>query len=167
MEVWLLGARHMRNLPGRTTDVADAAWICQLIESGLVRPSFVPPAPIRELRNLTRYRKAQIEERTREGQRLDKILQDAGVKLSRVASDILGQSGRAMLEARVEGTTSPEVLADLAIGRLRVAARSAPGAKRPVQRSSRAARGLDPGPAGLPRGADRPPVDRDRGGDRP
>lgn len=119
MEVWLLNARHMRNIPGRKTDVADAAWICQLIEFGLVRPSFVPPKPIRELRNLTRYRKAQIEERTRETQRLDKILQDAGVKLSSVASDVLGKSGRAMLQALVEGTTDPEVLADLAIGRLR------------------------------------------------
>jgi len=119
MEVWLLNARHMRNIPGRKTDVADASWICQLIEFGLVRPSFVPPAPIRELRNLTRYRKAQIEERTRETQRLDKILQDAGVKLSSVASDILGVSGRTMLQALVAGTTDPEVLADLAIGRLR------------------------------------------------
>jgi hypothetical protein len=71
MEVWLLNARHMRNIPGRKTDVSDASWICQLIEFGLVRPSFVPPKPIRELRNLTRYRKAQIEERNRETQRLD------------------------------------------------------------------------------------------------
>jgi transposase len=120
MQVWLLNARHMRNIPGRKTDTADASWICQLIEFGLVRPSFVPPEPIRELRNLTRYRKAQIEERTREAQRLDKILQDAGVKLSSVASDILGKSGRAMLAALVAGTTDTEVLADLAIGRLRV-----------------------------------------------
>jgi transposase len=119
MEVWLLNARHMRNIPGRKTDTADASWICQLIEFGLVRPSFVPPAPIRELRNLTRYRKAQIEERTRETQRLDKILQDAGVKLSSVASDILGKSGRAMLSALVAGTTDTDVLADLALGRLR------------------------------------------------
>jgi transposase len=119
MEVWLLNARHMRNIPGRKTDTADAAWICQLIEFGLVRPSFVPPAPIRELRNLTRYRKAQIEERSREAQRLDKILQDAGVKLSSVASDILGKSGRAMLAALVAGTTDTDVLADLALGRLR------------------------------------------------
>jgi transposase len=119
MQVWLLNARHMRNLPGRKTDVADASWICQLIEFGLVRPSFVPPQPIRELRNLTRYRKAQIEERTRETQRLDKILQDAGVKLSSVASDILGKSGRAMLGALVAGTTDTAVLADLALGRLR------------------------------------------------
>lgn len=119
MEVWLLNARHMRNIPGRKTDVADASWICQLIEFGLVRPSFVPPQPIRELRNLTRYRKAQIEERTREAQRLDKILQDAGVKLSSVASDILGKSGRAMLAALVAGTTDTDVLADLALGKLR------------------------------------------------
>jgi len=119
MQVWLLNARHMRNIPGRKTDVADAAWICQLIEFGLVRPSFVPPQPIRELRNLTRYRKAQIEERTREAQRLDKILQDAGVKLSSVASDILGVSGRAMLTALVAGTTDATVLADLAKGVLR------------------------------------------------
>jgi transposase len=86
----------------------------QLIEFGLVRPSFVPPKPFRELRNLTRYRKAQIEERTRETQRLDKILQDAGVKLSSVASDIVGKSGRAMLAALVAGTTDTDVLADLA-----------------------------------------------------
>jgi len=119
MEVWLLNARHMRNLPGRKTDTTDASWICQLIEFGLVRPSFVPPQPIRELRNLTRYRKAQIEERSRETQRLDKILQDAGVKLSSVASDILGKSGRAMLDALVAGTTDTDVLADLALGRLR------------------------------------------------
>jgi transposase len=119
MEVWLLNARHMRNIPGHKTDVADASWICQLIEFGLVRPSFVPPAPIRELRNLTRYRKAQIEERTREAQRLDKILQDAGVNLSSVASDILGVSGRAMLAGLVSGTTDADVLADLALGRLR------------------------------------------------
>jgi transposase len=119
MQVWLLNARHMRNIPGRKTDAADAAWICQLIEFGLVRPSFVPPIPIRELRNLTRYRKAQIEERTREAQRLDKILQDAGVKLSSVASDILGKSGRDMLTALVAGTTDTQVLADLARGRLR------------------------------------------------
>ncbi|MCL6499767.1 MAG: IS110 family transposase [Firmicutes bacterium] len=115
----LLNARHLKNVPGRKTDVKDAEWIAQLVEHGLVRPSFVPPKPIRELRNLTRYRKAQIEERTREAQRLDKILQDAGVKLSSVASDILGVSGRAMLQALVEGTRDPEVLAELARGKLR------------------------------------------------
>jgi len=116
---WLLNARHLRNVPGRKTDVADAAWICQLVEHGMVRPSFVPPKPIRELRNLTRYRKAQIEERTRETQRLDKVLQDAGVKLSSVAGDILGRSGRDMLTALVAGTRDPGVLAELARGKLR------------------------------------------------
>jgi transposase len=118
-ELWLLNARHLKNVPGRKTDVAEAAWICQLVEHGLVHPSFVPPKEIRELRNLTRYRKAQIEERTREVQRLEKVLQEAGIKLSSVASKVLGASGRAMIEALVEGTTDPEVLAELAKGRLR------------------------------------------------
>lgn len=119
VECWVLNARHLRNVPGRKTDLKDAEWICQLVEHGLVKPSFVPPKPIRELRNLTRYRKAQIEEQGREAQRLDKVLQDAGVKLSSVASDILGKSGRDMLNALVEGTRDPEILADLARGRLR------------------------------------------------
>jgi transposase len=119
MTCWLLNARHLRNVPGKKTDVLDAEWICQLIEHGLVGPSFVPPKPIRELRDVTRYRKAQIEERGREAQRLDKVLQDAGVKLSSVATDILGRSGRDMLTALVAGTRDPEVLADLARGRLR------------------------------------------------
>jgi transposase len=119
IECWLLNAKHLKNVPGRKTDVADAAWIAQLVEHGLVRASFVPPRPIRELRNLTRYRKALIQERTRESQRLDKILQDAGVKLSSVASRTLGVSGKAMLEALVAGTRDPEILADLARGKLR------------------------------------------------
>jgi transposase len=89
------------------TDVADAAWIAQLVEHGLIRPSFVPPKPIRELRELTRYRKALIHERTREVQRLHKLLEDTGIKLGCVASDVLGVSGRAMLEALVGGTTDP------------------------------------------------------------
>lgn len=119
VECRLFNARHLRNVPGRKTDVADAAWIAQLTEHGLVRPSFVPPPAIRELRNLTRYRTAQIEERTREAQRLDKVLQDAGVKLSSVASSLLGASGRAMLGALVEGTRDPALLAELAKGTLR------------------------------------------------
>jgi transposase len=119
MECWVLNARHLKNVPGKKTDVADAEWICQLVEHGLVRPSFVPPKEIRELRNLTGYRRAQIEERSREAQRLDKILQDAGVKLSSVASHILGVSGRAMLEALVSGSTDPDILAELAKGVLR------------------------------------------------
>src|SRR6266540_2136158 len=118
-ECWLLNAQHLRNVPGRKTDVADSAWICQLLEHGLVRPSFVPPKPIRELRDLTRYRKAQIEERVREVQRLDKVLQDAGIKVSSVAAETLGVSVRRMLDALVAGTHDPEVLAELARGRLR------------------------------------------------
>jgi len=119
VECWVLNAQHLRNVPGRKTDVADAAWICQLVEHGLVRPSFVPPRPIRELRNLCRYRRSQVEERTREQQRLDKVLQDAGIKLSSVATRILGLSGRAMLNALVAGTRDPDVLAELAKGNLR------------------------------------------------
>ena len=118
-ECWLLNARHLKNVPGRKTDIKDAQWICQLVEHGLVRPSFVPPREIRELRNLTRYRKRQIEERAEEVQRLEKVLQEAGIKLSSVATRVLGASGRAMIEALVEGTTDPEVLAELAKGRLR------------------------------------------------
>lgn len=119
LECWVLNARHMHNVPGRKTDMADSDWICRLVRFGLVRPSFVPPKPIRELRSLTRYRRSRIEERTRETQRLDKVLQDAGVKLSSVASDIRGRSGRDMLDALVAGTRDPEVLAELAQGRLR------------------------------------------------
>ncbi len=119
IECWLLNAHHLKAVPGRKTDVLDAEWICQLVEHGLVRPSFVPPQEIRELRDLTRYRKALINERTREVQRLDKVLQDAGIKLSSVASDVLGRSGRAMLDALVGGTHDPAVLAELAKGRLR------------------------------------------------
>jgi transposase len=106
-------------VPGRKTDVSDAAWLCQLLEAGLLARSFVPPKPIRALRNLTRYRKAQIGERQREANRLHKILEDTGIKLDCVASDILGASGRAMLDALVAGTTDPHVLAELAKGKLR------------------------------------------------
>jgi transposase len=118
-DCWLLNAQHIKNVPGRKTDVADAAWICQMVEHGLVRSSFVPPKPIRRLRDLTRYRKSLIQERTREAQRLEKFLQDAGIKLSSVVSDKLGVSGRAILQALVEGTLDPEAMADLAKGRLR------------------------------------------------
>ncbi len=119
-ECLLVNARHVKQVPGRKTDVKDAEWLCQLAEAGLLRASFVPPKPIRALRNLTRYRKTQIQERAREANRLHKALEDTGIKLDCVASDILGKSGRAMLDALVSGTTDPEVLADLAKGRLRV-----------------------------------------------
>jgi transposase len=116
---WLCNAYHLRNVPGRKTDVADSVWIAQLIEHGLVAPSFVPPPPIRQLRNLTRARKAQINERGRTVQRLDKILQDAGVKLNSVASKTLSASSRLMLEALVAGRRDPAVLAEMAKGRMR------------------------------------------------
>ena len=115
----LVNARHVKQVPGRKTDVSDAIWLCQLLEAGLLRRSFVPPKPIRALRNLTRYRKAQIGERQREANRLHKLLEDTGIKLDCVASDLLGKSGRAMLDALVAGTTDPQVLAELAKGRLR------------------------------------------------
>jgi len=118
-ELLLVNARHVKQVPGRKTDVSDAAWLCQLLEAGLLRASLVPPKPIRALRNLTRYRKTQVRERQREANRLHKVLEDTGIKLDCVASDILGVSGRAMLDALVAGTTDPEVLADLARGRLR------------------------------------------------
>ncbi|MGZ6670679.1 MAG: IS110 family RNA-guided transposase [Solirubrobacteraceae bacterium] len=115
----LVNARHVKNLPGRKTDVKDAEWLCQLLEAGLLRASFVPPKPIRRLRNFTRYRTAQVKERQREANRLHKALEDTGIKLDCVVTDILGKSGRAMLDALCQGTTDPEILAQLAKGRLR------------------------------------------------
>ncbi len=118
-ELTLCNARHVKNVPGRKTDMSDAQWLCQLMEAGLLRGSFVAPKPQRRLRALTRYRKTQIAERQREANRLHKALEDTGIKLDCVASDILGVSGRAMLDALVAGTSDPHVLADLAKGRLR------------------------------------------------
>jgi transposase len=118
-ECVLVNARHVKQVPGRKTDVTDSEWMCQLAEAGLLRASFVPPKPIRALRNLTRYRKTQIQERAREANRLHKALEDTGIKLDCVATDILGKSGRDMLDALVSGTTDPEILADLARGKLR------------------------------------------------
>jgi transposase len=118
-ELMLVNARHVKAVPGRKTDVKDAQWLCQLLEAGLLKASFVPPKPIRTLRNLTRYRKTQINDRSREANRLHKILEDTGIKLGCVASDIMGKSGRDMLDALVAGTTYPTVLADLARGQLR------------------------------------------------
>jgi transposase len=115
----LANAAHIAKVPGRKTDVTDCIWIAQLLEHGLVRGSFVPPAPIRDLRDLTRARKALSQDRTRAANRLHKVLEDAGIKLASVANDVLGVSGRAMLEALVAGTTDPAVLADLARGKLR------------------------------------------------
>ncbi len=119
VEVLLVNARHVKNLPGRKTDVNDATWLAQLGAHGLVRGSFVPPPAIRALRDLTRTRTAITRERSREVQRLEKLLEDAGIKLSAVASDITGVSGRAMLQALIGGEHDPAVLADLAQRRLR------------------------------------------------
>jgi transposase len=118
-ECWLLNAQHLHNVPGRKTDTIDSAWICQLVEHGLVRPSFVPPPEIRRLRDLTRLRKAQINERARAIQRLEKLLQGVGIKLTSVASAAYSVSARAMLEALLAGTTDPNELAELARGSLR------------------------------------------------
>src|SRR3954463_2743205 len=114
VECLLVNARHVKQVPGRKTDVKDAQWLCQLLEAGLLRASLVPPKPIRTLRNLTRYRKCQIRDRQREMNRLHKVMQDTGIKLDCVATDMMGKSGRAMLDALVAGTTDPAVLADLA-----------------------------------------------------
>jgi len=119
-EVLLVNARHVKNLPGRKTDVSDTAWLAQLGAHGLVRGSFVPPEPIRRLRDLTRTRTTVVRERGREYQRLEKLLEDAGIKLTSVATDISGVSGRAMLEALIGGQRDPAALADLAKARLRV-----------------------------------------------
>ena len=162
-ECLLVNARHVKQVPGRKTDVSDAAWLCQLLEAGLLRASFVPPKPIRTLRNLTRYRKAQIQERQREANRLHKTLEDTGIKLDCVATDILGASGRAMLDALVAGTTDPAVLAELAKGKLRAKLRAAG----PLRLRARHRRRRDHRPHRLPGRADHPALRGDRGADPP
>ena len=106
-------------VPGRKSDLSDAEWLADVAAHGMVRPSFVPPLPIRELRELTRYRKTQIDARVAEIQRLEKVLQDAGVKLTSVASKVLTQSGRSMIEALIAGEQDPAKLAALAKGKMR------------------------------------------------
>ena len=118
-KVLLVNAAHMKNVPGRKTDAKDGSWIAQLLECGLLRGSFVPPRPIREIRDLTRYRKRLIQQRTEEVLRLHGVLQRAGIKLSSVAANILGVSGRAMLDALVEGKQDVVALSELARGSLR------------------------------------------------
>ena len=115
----LINMQALKHVPGRKTDVKDSEWLAQLLECGLLRASFVPPPPIRELRDLTRYRVKQVQERAREVNRLCKVLEDTGLKLTSVLTDVMGVSGRAMLTALVEGTTDPVILAELARGRLR------------------------------------------------
>jgi transposase len=115
----LINMQALKRVPGRKTDVKDSEWLAQLLECGLLTASFVPPPAIRELRDLTRYRVHQVRDRTQEVNRLCKVLEDAGLKLTSVLSDVMGASGRAMLRALIDGTTDPQVLADLARGKLR------------------------------------------------
>ncbi|MGD0985311.1 MAG: transposase [Acidimicrobiales bacterium] len=111
-EVWLCNAQHVKNVPGRKTDLSDAEWLADVAAHGMVRPSFVPPPEIRELRELTRYRKTQVDARGKEIQRLEKVLQDAGVKLTSVASTVWSASSRAIIEALIAGERDPAVLAE-------------------------------------------------------
>lgn len=115
----LVNAQHMKAVPGRKTDVKDSEWLADLLRHGLLRASFIPPAPIRALRDLTRYRKTLVQERAQEVQRLEKVLETANVKLTTVATDVLGVSGRRMVEALIAGTEDVTTLAELAKGRLR------------------------------------------------
>ena len=117
--VWVVNAHHMKAVPGRKTDVKDAEWIADLLRHGLLRSSFIPDRPQRELRELTRHRRNLIQERTRVANRIQKVLEGANVKLGSVATDVLGVSGRAMLKALSEGEEDPKTLAELARGRLR------------------------------------------------
>jgi transposase len=118
-QVILVNAEHIKKVPGRKTDVKDCQWIAQLLQHGLLKASFVPPAPIRELRDLTRQRTQLVAEKASSANRIQKVLEDANIKLAGVATDVLGTSGRAMLEALIAGATDPEQLADLARMRLR------------------------------------------------
>lgn len=118
-ELVLANAQHIRNVPGRKTDVNDATWIAQLLAHGLIRSSFVPPAPIQELRDLTRTRKQLVREVAQHTLRIQKVLEDANIKLASVLSSVVGRSGRAMLDALVAGETDPERLAELAQGTAR------------------------------------------------
>ena len=160
-ELVLANAQHVRNVPGRKTDVNDAAWIADLLAHGLIRSSFVPPAPIQELRDLTRTRKQLVREIAQHSLRIQKVLEDANLKLGSVLSDVLGRSGRAMLEAIIAGEDDPEALAELAQGTAR-ARRAGPGrgAARPRHAAS-------PGHAQAAPGSGRRPRARARRGRSP
>ena len=118
-ELWLCNAQHVKNVPGRKSDLSDAEWLADVAAHGMVRPSFVPPPEIRELRELTRYRRTQVDARVREIQRLEKVLQDAGLKITSVASALWSVSSREIIEALISGTRDPAVLAQMAKGRMR------------------------------------------------
>jgi transposase len=118
-EVWLCNAHHVKNVPGRKTDMNDAEWLADVVAHGMVRPSFVPPVEVREVREINRYRRTQINARATEIQRLERLLQDAGIKLSSVASRVWSKSAAAMVEALIAGERDPAKLAELAKGRMR------------------------------------------------
>ncbi len=118
-ELWVCNASHVKNVPGRKTDLADAVWLADVVAHGMVRASLVPPPLIRELRDLSRYRKTQIDARAREIQRLEKVLQDACVKLTSVTSTVWSKSSREMIEGLIAGQRNVSVLADMAKGRMR------------------------------------------------
>ena len=159
-DVVLVNPQHVKAVPGRKTDVADSAWLADLLRHGLLRASFIPPAPIRALREVLRYRKTLVRERAQEVNRLQKVLESANLKLAAVATDVLGVSGRQMLEAIARGEDDAEALAELAKGRLRAklpAAAAGPGGAGQAPPPGAAAghpgaRGL---PGGGPRGAGR------------
>jgi transposase len=130
--VVLVNPRHLKAVPGRKTAVLDAEWLADLLRHGVLRASFIPPQPVRDLRELARYRTTLVRERAEEVNRAQKVLEGANIKLASVATDVLGTSGRAMLEALVGGEQDPEALADLARGRLR--------AKLPALRQAREGR---------------------------
>jgi transposase len=117
--VLLVNAAHIRHVPGRRTDTIDAAWIAQLLAHGLLTANFVPPPPVRELRDLTRYRKALVNEKTAQVNRSHKLLQDAGIKPATYATDVMGVSGRATMAALIAVQSDSAALADLAKGRMR------------------------------------------------
>lgn len=119
-KVLVCNAGHVKNVPGRKTDMADAEWLVQLLECGLLAGSFIPPADVKAARDVIRYRAKVVQSKTSEVQRLGNVLQDAGIKIDSVASSIVTKSGRAMIESLIDGERRPEVLADLALGRMRV-----------------------------------------------
>jgi transposase len=119
LEVILVNARHVKNVPGRKTDVQDSEWLCRLLRSGLVRGSFIPPRDIRELRDLTRYKRKLIQTIVAEKQRVEKVLEDANIKLSSIASDTFGASGKKIIEELIKGGLEAEEMAELSKGRLR------------------------------------------------
>jgi transposase len=118
-EVMLVNARHVKNVPGRKTDVQDSEWLCKLLRSGLVRGSFIPPKEIRELRDLTRYKRKLIQTITSEKQRVEKVLEDANIKLSSIASDTFGASGKRIIQELMKGELKAEEMAELSKGKLR------------------------------------------------